>query len=246
MNPRFPFEHPAITAVLARLHASAAADKWKLVPRLPRYFWAKFTGGLANDSVRHRLFSDLYSAVTPERGAMLYLIARAIRARRIVEFGSSFGISTLYLGAAVRDNCPGESAPAAQVIGSDLEARKVAAARKNIQDAEVADLITILQGDALHTLQSVEGLIDLVFLDGRKDLYLPVLKLLEPKLRPGAVILSDNIDSFRREVAPFLQYVESATNGYTSATLGLSDGMEFSIYQPNEQKSSSSLKALCQ
>jgi predicted O-methyltransferase YrrM len=231
MNPRFPFENPAITAVLARLHASAAADKWKIIPRVPRYFWAKLTGNLSDDSVRHNLFSDLYSAVTPERGAVLYLIARAIRARRIVEFGSSFGISTLYLAAAVRDNCPGESAPAAQVIGSDMEERKVAAARKNIQDAELADLATILQGDALQTLQSVEGPIDLAFLDGRKDFYLPILKLLEPKLRPGAVILSDNIDSFRKEIAPFLQYVQSGTNGYTSATMGLSDGMELSIYR---------------
>jgi len=236
MNPRFPFENPAITAVLARLHASAAADKWKTIPRVPRYFWAKLTGNLADDSVRHRLFSDLYSAVTPERGAVLYLIARAIRARRIVEYGSSFGVSTLYLAAAVRDNYPGESAPAAQVIGSDMEERKVAAARKNIQDAELADLVTILQGDALKTLQSVEGPIDLAFVDGRKDLYLPVLKLLEPKLRPGAVILSDNIDSFQKEVAPFLQYVQSGTNGYTSATLGLSDSMEFSIYQRKCEK----------
>ena len=236
MNPRFPFENPAITAVLARLHASAAADKWKIIPRVPRYFWAKFTGGLADNSIQHRLFSDLYSAVTPERGAVLYLIARAIRARRIVEFGSSFGISTLYLAAAVRDNFPGEAAPVAQVVGSDMEERKVAAARKNIHDAELSDLVTVLQGDALQTLQSVEGPIDLAFLDGRKDLYLPVLKLLEPKLRPGAVILSDNIDSFRKQVAPFLHYVQSDTNGYTSATLQLSDSMEFSIYQRNGQK----------
>lgn len=236
MNPRFPFEHPAITAVLARLHASAAADKWKIIPRVPRYFWAKFTGRIENDTVRHRLFSDLYSAVTPERGAALYLIARAIRARRIVEFGSSFGISTLYLAAAVRDNAPRESAPAAQVIGSDMEERKVIAARKNIQDAELADLVTILHGDALQTLQPVAAPIDLAFLDGRKDLYLPVLKLLEPKLRPGAVILSDNIDSFRKEVASFLQYVRSGKNGYTSATLGLPDGMEFSIYERTIQE----------
>jgi predicted O-methyltransferase YrrM len=96
----------------------------------------------------------------------------------------------------------------------------------------------ILEGDALQTLQSVEGPIDLAFLDGRKDLYLPVLKLLQPKLRPGAVILSDNIDSFHKEVAPFLQYVQSGTSGYASATLGLSDGMEFSIFTRNIQANS--------
>jgi predicted O-methyltransferase YrrM len=236
MNPHFPFENPAVTAVLARLHASAAADKWKIIPRLPRYFWSKFTGSLADDSVSHRLFSDLYSAVTPERGAVLYLVARAIRARRVVEFGSSFGISTLYLAAAVRDNCPGESAPAVQVIGSDREERKVAAANKNIADAELSSLAKVLQGDAMETLREVEGPLDLAFLDGPKHMYLPVLKMLEPKLRDGAVILADNIDSYRKEVGPFLEYVQSGKCGYASETLGLSDGMEFSIYQHTIQE----------
>jgi predicted O-methyltransferase YrrM len=91
--------------------------------------------------------------------------------------------------------------------------------------------VTILPGDALISLQSVEAPIDLAFLDGRKDLYLPVLKLLEPKLRPGAVVLSDNIHSFRKEVAPFLAYLQSPGNGFATSTLGLSDGMEFSIFQ---------------
>lgn len=234
MNLRFPFDYPEIAAVLARLHASAEADKWKIVPRVPSYFWAKFTGQLGNERVSRRLFSDLYSAVTPERGALLYMIARAIAAKRVVEFGSSFGISTIYLAAAVRDNCRssfGEPAPAARVIGSDMEPRKVATARKNIEAAGLGDLVTILQGDALETLRSVEAPVDLAFLDGRKDLYLPVLKLLELKLRAGAVILSDNIESFRREVAPFIEYVQSPANGYASSTLNLSDGMEMSIFQ---------------
>lgn len=234
MHSRFPFDHPEIAAVLARLHASANDDKWKIAPRVPRYFWAKLTGLLGNERVSRSLFSDLYSAVTPERGALLYLIARAIQARRVVEFGSSFGISTIYLATAVRDNlhsCTGQSASAAQVIGSDMEPQKVAAATKNIAAAGLADLAKLLQGDALETLRSVEPPIDLVFLDGRKDLYLPVLKLLEPKLRPGTVILSDNIDSFHREVAPFLAYVQSPANGYASSTLNLSDNMEMSIFQ---------------
>lgn len=231
MDTRFPFNHPEIATVLARLHASADTDKWKIIPRVPRYFWAKLTGQLGNERVFRRLFSDLYSAVTPNRGALLYLIARAIQAKRVVEFGSSFGISTIYLATAVRDNCVGESAPAAQVIGSDMEPEKVAAATKNIAAAGLSDLVTILEGNALESLRAAEPPIDFAFLDGRKDLYLPVLRLLEPKLRPGAVILSDNIDSYRREVAPFLEYVESPKNGYASSTLGLADGMEMSVFR---------------
>lgn len=231
MNLRFAFDHPEITAVLTRLHEAAAADKWKIVPRLPRYFWAKSAGHLGNRSTQHRLFSDLYSAVTPERGAVLYLMARAIRARQVVEFGSSFGISTIYLATAVRDNFPAESAPAAQVTGSDMEESKVTAATKNIQAAGLANLARILPGDALQTLREVEGPIDMAFLDGPKDMYLSVLEMLEPKLRQGAVIISDNVDSFRKEVASFLEYVQTPKNGYASSTLGLSDGMEISVYQ---------------
>lgn len=231
MNLRFPFDHPEIAAVLTRLHEESAADKWKIVPRLPRYFWAKSTGHLGNRSTQHRLFSDLYSAVTPERGAVLYLMARAIRARRVVEFGSSFGISTIYLAAAVRDNFASEPVTTAQVTGSDMEESKVGEATRNIEAAGLANLAKILQGDALQTLRAVEGPIDLAFLDGPKDMYLAVLKMLEPKLRQGAVVISDNIDSFRKEVKPFLEYVQAPKNGYASSTLGLSDGMEISVYQ---------------
>jgi predicted O-methyltransferase YrrM len=234
MNPRFPFDHPQIAAVLERQHAAASADKQKLIPRLPSYLWAKLTGRLHDAGFRQRVFSDVYSAVTRERGALLYLLARAIRARRVVEFGSSFGISTIYLATAVRDNFPGESAPAAQVIGSEMDARKVGEAQKNIDAAGFTGLVTIFQGDALETLRGVEAPIDLAFLDGRKDLYLPVLKLLEPKLRDGAVIIADNIDSFRSGVAPFVAYVQSPENGYASSTLQLEDSMEFSVFQRRE------------
>ncbi|HXA55997.1 MAG TPA: class I SAM-dependent methyltransferase [Candidatus Acidoferrum sp.] len=235
MKSRFPFDHPQIEAVLERQHSVAAADKWKLIPRLPSYLWAKLSGRLAEQDFRHRVFFDVYSAVTRERGALLYLIARAIGAKRVVEFGSSFGISTIYLATAVRDNFPGESAPAAQVVGSEMEPHKVTEAAKNIEAAGLSDLVKIRQGDALETLAEIDGPIDLAFLDGRKDLYLPVLKLLEPMLRPGAVVLSDNIHSFRKEVAPFLEYVQRPKNGFASSTLGLSDGMEFSVYQRAEK-----------
>ena len=178
-----------------------------------------------------RMFRDVYSAVTEERGALLYLIGRAIQAARVVEFGSSFGISTIYLATAVRDNRDSNPGAAAQVIGSEMEPQKCAEATRNLQAAGLSDIARILPGDALETLRAVEAPVDLVFLDGRKDLYLPVLKLLKPKLRPGAVILSDNIHSFERQVAPFIEYVQSGTNGFASSTLNISDGMEFSVFQ---------------
>jgi predicted O-methyltransferase YrrM len=231
MTLRFPFQHPEIEALLARLHHASRADKWRLAPRIPRYLWASLRDRLKEGSGQHPIFRDVYSAVTEERGALLYLIGRAIQATRIVEFGSSFGISTIYLATAVRDNLNSNPSAAAQVIGSEMEPHKCAEATRNLRAAGLSDIAKILPGDALETLRAVEAPLDLAFLDGRKDLYLPVLKLLKPKLRTGAVILSDNIHSFKRQVAPFIEYVQSGTNGFASSTLNISDGMEFSVFQ---------------
>lgn len=232
---RFPFQHPEIEAVLARQHYASRADVWKLIPRLPRYIWASLREKMKDGPLQQSVFYDVYSAVTPERGALLYLIGRAILARSVVEFGSSFGISTIYLATAVRDNYGSGSNPPAQVIGSEMEPHKQAEAAKNLQAAGLSDIAKILSGDALETLRQVEAPVDLVFLDGRKDLYLPVLKILRPKLRIGAVVLSDNIFTFKRDVAAFVEYVQSGRNGFVSSSLGISDGVEFSIFQKSEE-----------
>jgi predicted O-methyltransferase YrrM len=72
--------------------------------------------------------------------------------------------------------------------------------------------------------------VDLVLLDGWKDLYLPVLKLLAPRLRRGAVVLADNIFTFKKALRPYVEYVQSGANGFESTTLRISDGFEFSVY----------------
>jgi predicted O-methyltransferase YrrM len=228
---RYPFQHPEIEAVLEHQHDASRSDAWKLIHRLPRYAWASLRGKITDRSVQHRLFYDVYSAVTRERGALLYLLGRAIQARRVVEFGSSFGISTIYLATAVLDNRGHDSNLAAQVIGSEMEPHKQAEAAKNLQAAGLSGIANIRPGDALETLATVEAPVDLVFLDGRKDLYLPVLKILKPKLRIGAVVLSDNIFTFKKEVSPFLEYLQSGKNGFASSSLGISDGVEFSVFQ---------------
>jgi len=179
------------------------------------------------------VFRDVYSAVTEERGALIYTMARACRAKQVVEFGSSFGISTIYLATAVLDNRAGEAGAVGQVIGTEMEPQKIAAAEKNLKDAGLAHIARIVQGDALETLRQAEGPVDMAFLDGRKDLYLPVLKILKPKLRDGAVILSDNIFSFAKDVAEFLAYVRSGENGFVSATVKISDGIEISVFKKN-------------
>jgi predicted O-methyltransferase YrrM len=232
LKPQFPFEHPEIAAVLKRLHDTSRRDTWRIIPRIPIYLWASLRNHLTTTPGQHPLFREIYSAVTEERGALLYLAARAIQARHVVEFGSSFGISTIYLATAVRDNLGAGSQGPAQVIGSEMEASKCAAATKNLADAGLSGIARILEGDALKTLATVDGPIDLVFLDGRKDLYLRVLRLLQPKLRPGAVVLADNLGSFEKETSSYVDYVQSGTNGFVSSTLKISDWMEFSVFEP--------------
>jgi predicted O-methyltransferase YrrM len=90
--------------------------------------------------------------------------------------------------------------------------------------------VDVRLGDALETLKEVPEPLDLVFLDGWKDLYIPVLELLKPKLRPGAVVLGDNIFTFRKALRPYVEYLQSGQNGFESVTLRISDGTEYSCY----------------
>ena len=135
------------------------------------------------------------------------MLARSSKARTIVEFGTSFGISTLHLAAALRDNGGG------RLITSEFEPSKVARARKNLRDGGLIDLVEIREGDALRKLSiDLPETIDLLLLDGAKALYPEILSLVESRLRAGAFIVADNAD-----YSPdYLTRVRSPANGYMS------------------------------
>ena len=138
----------------------------------------------------------------------------------VVEFGTSFGISTLYLAAAVRDNGTG------RVVTTELSAAKARAARETFAAAGLDDVITLLEGDARETLADLGASPGLVLLDGWKDLCLPVLHLLEPRLAPGTLVIADDtgLDSMR----PYLTYVRAPDSGYENVAFPVEDGMEIS------------------
>jgi predicted O-methyltransferase YrrM len=162
--------------------------------------------------------AEVYMPISADGGELLYSLVRATRPGTVVEFGTSFGISTLYLAAAVRDNGTG------RVVTTELSARKAAAARRTFAEAGLADLVTVLDGDARETLVDVPA--DFVLLDGWKDLCLPVLKLLEPRLAPGTLVVADDIDL--DDLRPYLGYVRDPRNGYRSVAFPVADGMELS------------------
>ena len=154
---------------------------------------------------------DLPLAVSRETGVLLYMLARSSGARTIVEFGTSFGISTLHLAAALRDNGGG------RLITSEFEPSKVARARVHLTAGGLIDLVEIREGDALQTLSiDLPETIDLLLLDGAKALYPEILRLVESRLRPGAFIVADNAD-----YSPdYLAYVRRPANGYLSTPFG--------------------------
>lgn len=150
---------------------------------------------------------DLWLPVSREAGALLYMLARSSGARSIVEFGTSFGISTLHLAAALRDNGGG------RLITSEFEPSKIARARQNLADGGLIDLVEIREGDALKTLSGdLPETIDLLLLDGAKSLYREVLDLVEDRLSPGALIVADNADY----CPEYLARVRSPAAGYMS------------------------------
>jgi predicted O-methyltransferase YrrM len=210
---------PAET-VLSRLFAAAARDD-EVASALPPGR-ALSSDGTRSAAERSDASQDIYMPVSAEGGRLLYALARATRPGTVVEFGTSFGISTIFLAAAVTDNGTG------RVVTTELSSRKAAAARSNLDQAGVAGVVTLLEGDALQTLADLPGPVGLVLLDGWKDLYLPVLHLLEPRLAPGALVIAD--DSSFASVAGYLAYVRDPANGYVTVEFPVEDGMEISSW----------------
>ncbi|WP_410617433.1 O-methyltransferase [Amycolatopsis sp. lyj-109] len=130
---------------------------------------------------------DIHLAVSPRTANLLYVLAKARRARTIVEFGTSFGYSTLHLAAALKDNGGG------RLISTEFEPSKVAQARRTLEKAELSEIVEIREGDALDTLaHDLPDRVDFVFLDGAGTLYRTITELLEPRLSPDAVVVADN------------------------------------------------------
>ncbi|WP_263263152.1 class I SAM-dependent methyltransferase [Pseudomonas sp. RIT-PI-S] len=161
---------------------------------------------------------DYPLAVSPATGTLLYMLARSHGARNVVEFGTSFGISTLHLAAALRDNGGG------RLISTEFEPSKVARARQNLSAAGLLDLVEIREGDALQTLaQDLPEHIDLLLLDGAKALYPDILQMLENRLAPGALVIADDA-----EYSPeYLALVRPPAAGYLS--MAIAEGVELSM-----------------
>ncbi|NLU74992.1 methyltransferase [Streptomyces sp. HNM0575] len=172
----------------------------------------------------YRNYAGNFLNVSAEFGRFLYVCARARQAKRIVEFGTSFGVSTIHLATALNDGGGG------RLVTTELEASKARRAQENLEAAGLADLVDIRVGDALETLRDgVGGEVDLVLLDGAFSLYLPVLRLLEPHLRPGALVIAENAIEPSTD---YLGHVRDPDNGYRTVSLPFEEGRgnEMSVF----------------
>ena len=203
----------AVSRVLDSLHTQADTLDPPLLANM---------GDRTDDEMAHVL-DQAFIPVSPDAGRFLYTLARAIHVGTVVEFGSSLGISTIYLAAAIRDRGEG------RVIATELHPGKAQKARENLRSAGLLDFVDLRQGDALETLRDVAGGVTFLFLDGWKKLYLPVLKLLEPALKPGAMVIADDLDLFPEVHKPYLAYVRNPASGYVSVEVPIGDRLELSV-----------------
>jgi predicted O-methyltransferase YrrM len=177
----------------------------------------------AMDETSHRYMADKLVALEPIKAEFCYLQCRALGAKRIVEVGTSFGVSTLYLAAAVRANGGGT------VIATEYEPAKAAAARAHFAEAGLADLIDLREGDLRETLKVIEGPVDFVLMDIWTEMARPAIELIAPHLRQGGVIVADNTERVRQPYRHFFEFVNDPNNALRTMTMPFDGGLEFVV-----------------
>ena len=213
-------DEPQIQEVLSRLYAVAEVNDSRI--EAEEQAIAKTAGGHIDEQTLAFIREREFMAVAPEVGRLIYLLVRSRRPALVVEFGTSFGLSAIHMAAALRGNGFG------RLVTTEQSASKASRAAQHLTQAGLSDLVEIRQGDAFQTLTGIDG-IDLLLLDGWKELYLPMLRQLEPALSPGCLVIADDVTSMADKLAPYLAYVRDVANGYVSCEIPLDDGLELSI-----------------
>ncbi|HVW29731.1 MAG TPA: class I SAM-dependent methyltransferase [Polyangiaceae bacterium] len=212
-----------LEALLAHLHAQSEEQSADLVAYFQRRAEAGELSWDGFDADAHSFVAGKMVALEPAKAEFCYLTCRALRARRVVEVGTSHGVSTLYLAAAVRDNGGGV------VIGTEYEPAKAQAARANFEAAGLAELIDLREGDLRETLKALEGPIDFVLIDVWVEMARPALELIAPHLRPGAIVCADNTVGAAPAYPAYFAFVNDPANGFRTLTLPFDGGFEMTV-----------------
>ena len=214
---------PPLEALLESLHrrsddqAAAIGDHFERRAAAGELSW----DGMDDRSLE--FLSDKFVALDRDKAAFCYQLCRSLDARRIVEVGTSFGVSTLYLAAAVRDNGGGT------VIATENQPGKVAAARANFQAAGLAAFIDLREGDLRETLREIDGEVDFALIDIWTEMARPALELIAPRLSRRAVVICDNTTRVRHAYGDYFAFVEAPRNGLRTLTLPFDGGLEMTV-----------------
>ncbi len=217
---------PRLEALLERLHAQSDSQH----DAMAEYYAVDSAGKeTARDEADSKAFlSDKFVALDRDKAAFCYQLCRALEATRVVEAGTSYGVSTLYLAAAVRDNLRA-SGGAGVVIGTEYEPAKAAAARANFAAAGLAEFIDLREGDLRQTLRHVGGPVDLMLVDIWIPMARPALELVLPQLRPGAAVICDNTEAHRDEYRDYFDLIHDQGGRLRTMTLPFRGGLELTV-----------------
>ena len=188
----------------------------------PSFDWNRF------DARTNQFLSDKLVALDRDKAEFCYQVCRALGARRVVEAGTSFGVSTLFLAAAIRDNLR-QIGGNGVVIGTEYEPQKAKAARTVFAEAGLSHFIELREGDLRDTLVDVDPPIDFLLIDIWTPMARPALELLAPRLRDGAVVICDNTEQFRDAYREYFEFVDNPANHLHTMTLPFQGGLEFTV-----------------
>lgn len=214
------------TALQSRIDALQASSQAQEAETF-RYFGQRAEKGDLSwdglDDDANRFMADKMVALEPLKAEFCHMLCRSLGAKRVVEIGTSFGVSTLYLADAVRANGGGI------VIGTEYEPAKAAKARESFAAAGLAAYIDLREGDLRETLKVIEGPVDFVLMDIWTEMARPALELVAPHLRQGAIIIADNTTQFRHAYRHFFDFVDDPANGLKTMTLPFDGGLEMVV-----------------
>ena len=217
-------QDPQLDRLLATLHAKSDAQ----LAALRDFDVRRASQNPPSEEEIKQFRSDKFVALDRDKAEFCYQLCRAIDARRIVEVGTSYGVSTLYLAAALRDNISQRGGQGV-VIGTEYEPKKAATARATFDDAGLAAHIDLREGDLRETLRVIEGPVDFLLMDIWVKMARPALQLVAPHLRQGAIIICDNTQSYRSDYADYFAFLNDPANGFRTMTLPFEGGLEFSV-----------------
>ena len=164
------------------------------------------------------------SNTTAGDAMMLRILVESTGAKNGVEVGTNTGYGAIYMGV-------GFERTGGRLTTIEIDPRTAATARNHLARVGLEKVVTVVEGDALKVLPTLPGTYDFVFIDASKPDYLKYLKALEPKMKPGAVIVADNVIDYAGQMPDFLEYVQSSPLYDTQiirASMQKNDGMSVS------------------